>query len=186
MNKKTSLMGEALLARYRELCIEWSDIRAHLPRLQELAFQCSHVTEFGVRCGVSTIALLSGFPDKMVSYDLERRPEVDQIEQLAREAEIDFQFHRADVLTMPVIAETDLLFVDTWHDFAQCSAELQRHGSRVCMYLVFHDVAVPYTGPDNDAVGLRRAISEYQNLHPEWKTIVDVDVDNGLMVLKRC
>jgi hypothetical protein len=51
-----------------------SDIHAHLLRLAQLARECNHVTEFGVRSGMSTFAFLHGLSNKsrpvLRSYDL--------------------------------------------------------------------------------------------------------------------
>ena len=52
-----------------------SDMAAHLPTLALLATRCKHVTEFGVRLGHSTIALLQGLAERgehgcLTSYDI--------------------------------------------------------------------------------------------------------------------
>jgi hypothetical protein len=42
--------------KYRNACDEVSDINEHIPVLKRYADMCEHVTEFGVRSGVSTWA----------------------------------------------------------------------------------------------------------------------------------
>jgi len=44
-----------------------------LPILKKYASMCDYITEMGVEYGHSTIALLSGYPKKMISYDIERQ-----------------------------------------------------------------------------------------------------------------
>src|SRR5260370_2188060 len=63
-----------------------SDINEHLPTLYGFARECRHVTEMGTRTGRSTRAFLYAQPEVLVTYDLERHPEVDLLEQAARPA----------------------------------------------------------------------------------------------------
>ena len=51
-----------------------SDINEHCDKLRELASQSETVIEFGMRHGVSTVALLAGQPKRMISYDLNHDP----------------------------------------------------------------------------------------------------------------
>ena len=37
------------------------------------------------------------------------------------------------------IEETDLLFIDTWHDYLQLKKELFRHSNKVKKYIILHD-----------------------------------------------
>jgi hypothetical protein len=128
--------GTTLAALYDEACQTPSDIHEHLPTLFELASQCRHVTELGTRTGVPTTALLFAQPDELVCYDLKKYPQVYRLEALAGRTR--FRFHKADVLRAD-IEETDLLFIDTQHDYEQLREELRRHAPRVRKYLVLHD-----------------------------------------------
>jgi len=56
---------------FEERCRRPSDINEHLVTLRDLAANCAHVTEFGVRKGVSTFALLHGQPNRLISYDIQ-------------------------------------------------------------------------------------------------------------------
>ena len=48
-----------------------SDINQHIPVIVQLAQECDHITEMGVRTVVSTWAWLAGAPkDGLISYDL--------------------------------------------------------------------------------------------------------------------
>ena len=48
-----------------------SDINEHFPAIIELAKECDHITEMGVRTVVSTWAWLAGAPKKgLFSYDI--------------------------------------------------------------------------------------------------------------------
>ena len=122
---------------YLEIYIKWklysknlnilkrkpSDIFEHLQTLHDLASQCDHVTEFGVRTAVSTTALLAWLKSnaKMISYDLNRSQEVVELSNLCK----NFQFIVADTREVE-IDETDLLFIDTRHVSECLELELEK------------------------------------------------------------
>lgn len=91
-----------------------SDIYGHLPTLRLFACQCKHVTEFGVRSGVSTTALLAGLVGReetqLVPFDLSRSAEVDTLECAAGSV---FRFVLGDSRRVD-IESTDMLFIDTF------------------------------------------------------------------------
>jgi len=113
-----------------------SDIFQHLPTLRAYAAQCEHVTEFGVRAGVSTFAFLHAQPKRLVSYDIE--PFLLEATAARVAGGTRFSFLQANVLDV-TIEETDLLFIDTWHTHAQLTRELDRHASRVRRFIILHD-----------------------------------------------
>lgn len=172
---------------------EPSDINEHLPRLRELASECDHVTEFGMRGGVSTVALLAAQPKTLVSWDLNPLTVVSQrvADLVAVRGATDFQPRVGN--TLEVFAEpTDLLFIDTLHTATQLKAELERHvdptQDRVRKYLAFHDTETfGSRGEDGTEPGLRAAIRWFQRNHafPLWKLIDDRRNCNGLVVLER-
>jgi hypothetical protein len=55
--------------KFTELSQTPSDINEHLVVLRYYADQCKHVTELGVRRGVSTWAFLSSMTKRVVSVD---------------------------------------------------------------------------------------------------------------------
>ena len=60
----------SLQTLYESYCNYPSDINEHLPTLKKYADECDHITEMGVREGVSFVALLNGKPKKMVGIDI--------------------------------------------------------------------------------------------------------------------
>jgi hypothetical protein len=115
-----------------------SDINEHLPTIYEYAKKCDHVTEMGVRWVSSSWALLRANPKKIVSYDIVRDPNVQQLVDASAEYGINFHFIEQDVLKAD-IEETDMLFIDTWHTYKQLFAELNMHAVKVKKYILFHD-----------------------------------------------
>ena len=161
-----------------------SDIVEHLPTLRRLAADCAHVTEFGTRTAVSTTAFLQT-KATVVTFDIDKRPEVAVLEQAALAAQVDFRFVHADVLTVE-IEPTDLLFIDTAHVYQQCRAELERHGHQARKYIAFHDtVTFGEQGEWPNSVGIMPAIDEYFAARPEWVRAEHWTNNNGLTVYKK-
>jgi hypothetical protein len=171
---------------YAKAQSEPSDFNEHVPLLRDLAAKCSHVTEFGTRRGVSTVALLHAQPKKLVTYDIYRTPEVSQLEILSGNTEFIF---RKESSESAEIEETDLLFIDTIHTADHVTKEL-RNAARVRKYLVFHDtVTFGENGEGhsdaNPTPGILPAIREFVRANPEWNVIHHIDRNHGLMVLSR-
>ena len=161
-----------------------SDISEHLPALRRLAEECSHVTEFGTRTGVSTTAFLQT-KATIVAFDIVKRPEVAVLEQAARKERVNFRFVLANVLDV-AIEPTDLLFIDTLHVYQQCRSELEQHGHKARKYIAFHDtVTFGETGELPNSVGLVPAIEAYFGARPEWVRAEHWTNNNGLTVYKR-
>lgn len=172
---------------YERLCNQPSDINEHLPTLKKYAEECEHITEMGVRWIVSTYALLLGKPKTMISYDIngiDWKP----IEEMVK-GDTNFKFEVANTLNLE-IDETDLLFIDTLHNYTQLKGELQLHGNKARKYLVFHDttsfewIGESYEGK-MDEKGLWYAIEEFLEANPHWEIHQRYTNNNGLTILKR-
>jgi hypothetical protein len=173
-----------LAAAYKSACTTVSDIYQHLPTLYRYASCCRHVTEFGTRTGVSTLALLRAVPERLVAYDLNRHPEVDRLEELARLQDVDFSFRQED--TRWVDPEpTDLLFIDTFHGREQFETELAAAGAKVRRYLIFHDTETYGEHGEDGGEGLWPAIAAFVRRDPTWCLLDHRAECNGLTVLWR-
>lgn len=162
-----------------------SDIHEHLDTLSVLAGRVEHVTEFGVRDVVSTIGLLCGRPRAMVSYDTYRSPRVPWLINLCHHAGADWTFREEDVLDAEPV-ETDLLFIDTLHTYAQLTAELERHSGGVSTYIVLHDTTTfGDRGEDGTTPGIWRATEQFLASHGHWSLRARFTNNNGLTVLER-
>ena len=168
-----------------------SDINEHLQLLKELAEECNHVTEMGVRFGDSTRAFLKA--DVVLrSYDIELNDGVGRLFDAAKRAGKDAEYIKADTRDLE-IEETDLLFIDTWHSYTQLKMELFLHGNKARKYLAFHDTwtyGVKDESWDKNRVaigteGLIPAIVRFVIDNPEWKFKVFRTNNNGLTVLER-
>ena len=171
-----------------------SDIYEHLDVLRTLAESVEHVTEFGVHDGTTTTAFLAAQPKRVVSYDINRDPNIDVLASVA--GKTSFEFNQRSTLAGP-IEETDLLFIDDLHTYSQVSQELAMHAGSVRKYIAFHDVSTlgyhdetgpPWAPPPPDPSakqGIMPAISEFLREHPEWRIVQLFGHNNGLMVLAR-
>lgn len=167
-----------------------SDISLHMPLLRELAAQCAHVTEFGVRgADGSTVALLAGQPETMVSWDCAPAHIVNQrVHSLLGARGRTLWYPRVGDSLSCFIEETDLLFIDTYHSGKQLFAELNRHGWQVRKWIVCHDTfTFGWRGEDGREPGLLYALREFQQhvAFPIWQLKVKDEQQNGLVVLER-
>lgn len=167
---------------YKQALETASDINEHLPKLKEISSKVSHVTEFGVRRGVSTIGLLSGQPKTLIGYDIDPFIYYDDYKKV--QGETDFKFYQKNVLKIE-IEETDFLFIDTYHDYKQLIQELTLHGNKVSKFIGFHDTFIfGYEGESNEKdSGLLKAITEFMDNNTEWSIIYHTDNNNGLTIL---
>lgn len=184
--------------KYDHFCKTPSDIHEHLPTLANLAVECEHVTEMGVRNVVSTWAFLLGRPAVLRCYDIHKSENIDEALVEAKALDIDMTFTEADVLKIE-IEETDLLFIDTLHQYTQLKKELALHSKKVKKYLVFHDVETYGVRPEpadwqtpeimknfvHGDKGIMYAITEFLNENKEWTVKQHYKNNNGLLVLEK-
>lgn len=197
-----------LKSRYEAKCRIPCDINEHLPTLKKYAEKCDSVTECGVCNIVSSYAFASGLlgnPNavfKMV--DPYRSHNIDMFTDMCEREGIRVKYFQDSDLTCPC-EETDLLFIDTWHVYAQLKRELNHWHSHVKKYIVMHDTTVDeWYGesirgnhdifrqsresgfpPEEIAKGLWPAITEFLCAHPEWKLEERFTNNNGLTILSR-
>lgn len=151
-----------------------SDINEHLQTLVDLA-QGLDVVEFGVRNGISTAALLLG-AKSLISYDIEPR-DVSKLQGLS----YNFKFIQADDLEIPQI-DCDMLFIDTFHSYAQLFAELSHHADGVRKQIVMHDTRSVFSYSDQqipEGKISNLSPSEKQGLIPAIEDFLKTDKGNG-------
>ena len=163
-----------------------TDINEHLPMLYYLAQQCDHVTEFGVRTGASTLAFLHGLqgrPATLRSYDINDQYGVQ--DSLTKWTRVEWTFSICSTLSITPIEPTDLLFVDTLHNYDQVRQELALHGDAARRWIVFHDTETFGTVGDDGGRGINQAITEWLEAKPEWRIVYRTHRNNGLTVIER-
>jgi hypothetical protein len=172
-----------LSEQFEKVCLEISDINEHCRKLYELALECQHVTEFGVRAGNSTTAFLAAKPATLVCYDINPCPVIETLKIFASETEL--VFHQESTLDCE-IQKTDLLFIDTLHDSDQIEKELAKHGNKSGKYLVFHDTETfGVHGETKGREGIRKPIADFVTRNDHWEIHQIFTNNNGLTILKR-
>jgi hypothetical protein len=169
---------------FQEKCQTKSDINEHLEVIYNYSKKCNHVTEFGVRDVVSTWAILAAKPNKAVSYDISRHPNVAYAEELAKKEEVNWQFIQGDTLSIN-IEETDFLFIDTLHIYEQLKKELNLHANKVKKYIAFHDTTSFGDVSEYGGIGLWRAIEEFLNENKNWRILERRTNNNGFTIIER-
>jgi FkbM family methyltransferase len=185
--KKISIMTKAE-KKYVELCNTPSDTNEHLPTLQNYASQCHHVTELGVRKGVTTWAFLASKTHILLSVDINYPEEyggsLPEIRRCAEEAGIEFRFVLADDLNVE-LEETDLLFIDTLHVYRHLKAELDLHAGKARKFIIIHDTETFGIVGADGGTGLFNAIHEFLVIHKGWRIKEIFKNNNGLTILER-
>jgi len=172
---------------FLRLCESKSDIAEHLPVLGFLATQCDQVTEFGVRTGHSTVAFLNALEQNknatLRSYDLNDPHGVHNA--FAPNTTVDWEFTHASTLDIPAIDETDFLFIDTLHTYAQVTQELRLHGDRARKWIGFHDTHTFGERGEDGGMGIVQAITDWLTAHSEWRLVYTTNRNNGMMLIER-
>jgi len=173
---------------YAQACATPSDINELLPVLLGYASQCAHITEFGIRAGVSTRAFFHAAPKRLRSYDLKVSDDVEQLFLSARAQGFDYRCIQADVLEVE-IEPTDMLFIDTFHAYEQTAEELRLHAGKVSRFIAFHDVETYGYEPEKrygkvGTRGIMPAIREFLAANPAWSVDLHLTYNNGLLVIE--
>jgi len=171
--------------KYNELCRTKSDINEHLPTLFKYGKMVNHITEFGVRRGLSTVAFLYSNPIDLISYDIkDKKFDYKLFKELVPNS-TKFTFIIGNTLEI-TIKKTDLLFIDTYHSYTQLSNELKLHGNKSTKYIIFHDTKIfGIVGENGKGPALQKAIYEFIGLNTHWFLKEEFENNNGLLVLER-
>jgi len=85
-----------------------------------------------------------------------------------------------------VMENTDLLFIDSLHEYAHLMKELKLHHSKVKKYMMFHDTETfGRSDQRNTGPGLLTAIEDFLKIHPEWVIHDHIEYQHGLTILKK-
>lgn len=172
---------------YWKTRFEENDIHEHLPTLKKLAEGKFCVVELGLRGGNSTVGLLMGKPELLISIDLKVSPDVvNKIEEVCPETCLFRTLQEDSLLIKPI--PCNVLFIDTYHTMSQLFYELERHESVVRETIAIHDTetfAECGEDPGSQGRGLRHAIELFLQRNPQWYQFSHNPRCHGLTILKR-
>jgi len=166
-----------LIEEYQRVASQQHDFTDHMPTIRKFASLCESVTEFGVRHGASTRALLVENV-KLRSYDIDIDPEVTELFEHAKSIGKDVEYIKANDLLIE-IEQTDMLFIDTDHTYEQLSSELKLHANKANKFIAFHDTDWPCGDK------LLPAILEFLVDNPQWRVCYHTRKCHGFTVLER-
>jgi hypothetical protein len=194
--------------KYKERCVQPSDINEHLPTLRNYANQCIHITETGVRSAVSSYAFATGLRGKpgntLIQIDLNNHPNIQQFIKESKKEGVNVIFYEQSDLECP-LEKTELLFIDTWHIYGQLKRELDKFSKITKKYIIMHDTEIDGIQGETirnnwDAVkqsqetgftieeinsGLQKAIDEFLETNNDWRIKQVFKNNNGLTILER-
>ena len=170
-----------------------SDINEHMETLKKYSEECETIIEMGVRSIVSTWGFLNGLKKtkgKLLCIDVTHpsyfnaNPSLEETISIAEKEGIEMKFLLADTLKIK-IDNTDLLFIDTLHNYEQLIAELNLHSKNVNKYIIMHDTEHNRFKGDLGKEGLEKAINEFLQNNEKWSIKEVFTNNNGLTVLQR-
>ncbi len=163
------------------------------PLIMELARKCQHVTELGVYNGTSTTAWMQGLIEgkkskrekrSFVCVDPNAHGVIEEMRGICAEAGVSFTYHQGYSYDVP-IEETDLTFIDTYHDYSTCSRELTRYGPITRRYICLHDTTLNAEVGSGGEKGLWPAVLEFLEANPEWRIERRLETGCGFTVLEK-
>lgn len=103
------------------------------------------IVELGVATGETAKIFIECKPKKVIGVDIsDELLELESVNEHAEKFDVDFEFIKADDLTIDPIP-CDVLFIDTSHEEEQTYQELCKFASHVNHYIALHDI-VPEWG----------------------------------------
>lgn len=100
----------------------------------------------------------------------------------------DFTFKIGNTLEIE-IEDTDLLFIDTLHNYNQLIAEFSLHAKHVKKYIILHDTtSFEFRGESyqgSSERGIWFAVDEFLKDNPQWIIKERFINNNGLTILER-
>jgi len=159
-----------------------SDINEHCNKLRELATGAEIVIEFGMRHGVSTVAILAGQPRVFKTRDLVQTAISDKLK--TKQGDTDFNFMQGDSLAVPPEV-CDLLFIDTRHTGVHLNAELNRHAELCRGRIAMHDTQIYGEVGEDGGPGLLVGLREFLRTNKDWTVIYHTNANHGFTVISR-
>jgi hypothetical protein len=200
--------------KYKSLCEIKSDINEHLPTIFNYASKCVSVLETGANCYGSSWAFLSGLlhndenskEKRLFLNDIYQR---DIKELLLYSNQLDLKVECKWINNLELEFENndtfDIIFIDTWHVYAQLKRELNKFSKISNKYIMLHHTEVDaiygetirvgwnaleqskQSGFSVDEIncGLNKAVYEFLYSNKNWRMLEHYTNNNGLTILEK-
>jgi hypothetical protein len=193
---------------YDQHCTQPSDIYEHIPRLRDLAEECSSVIEIGVRNMASTWGIIQGLADSSsdnrsylgIDLGYPSKETLHLADSLATQSGILFSFWKGNDMDID-LPPVDLLFIDSLHTYCHLTYELEKFSPQVHKYIALHDTSYPWEFFDDNSYwgnyseypehidrskrGLWPAVQDFLLTHPDWILHERRTNCHGFTILKR-
>jgi hypothetical protein len=158
------------------------DLDQHMPILREYASKVKHATELTAR-RESTIALLTGRPETVISYSSEVDGHVTKAAVLVADST---RYDRRPLNPAAIVMDmqpTELVFIDTKHTYEHVLTELRTYSHAASRFMVLHDTSHYGAVGDDGGKGIIFAIADFLANNPKWFVIYQVKEQYGLTIL---
>lgn len=177
-----------------------TDIFSHLPRLVDLVLAAKtrnngtcQIVELGIGNGdQSTVAWLYGLngatKSELHCYGMYEPGNFSDLKEIAVAQGTELTLKIGDLKQETTARDSDILFIDSYHERAHILHELTVFAAAARQYIVFHDtVSFGRVGQDQQesGTGVLDAIEQFVATHPEWVWDAHYYDCNGLAVLRR-
>lgn len=159
------------------------DLNRHMPALRALTNLAGGVAVELTARQESTVALLAGTPQQVISFTTELSQHCWKAAALVRETTRFTPRNYQMGLIFNDLPANDLLFVDTLHRYAQLHLELTTYAPKCRRFIVIHDTDIHGERGEDGGLGLRLAIAEFCDAHQQWAVIDHTKEQYGLTVL---
>lgn len=158
--------------------IAW-DISGHMDVLLKYGRECKTIVEFGTCRGTSTLCWILSKPTKIICIDIDHQPLYawDIIKEFIVDFSIDLRIVTGDSRTYNIEETTELLFIDTIHEYNFLLTELRSSGNKATKYLIFHDTVF--------SPGCYQAVEVWCKENSHWKIKEHFTHNHGLTICER-
>jgi predicted O-methyltransferase YrrM len=201
-----------LQERFDAIRSDGGDIHQHVQTLADLARSCGSVVELGVRHVVSSWAFLYGLCRsdlplrRLLLVDI-NETDISEFAGTAALVGVNVEAAWTNDLDLDLEGQSfDMVFIDTWHVYAQLKRELAKYAPHARKFIVMHDTTVDAVHGESVRLGMntreqaaltgfpeaeiRRglwpAIDEFVKANgSEWRIRARYHNNNGLTILER-
>lgn len=180
---KHLLKGENVKSLYQKEKNKNSDVKNLLPIYEKYANKSDNITEFRKGQYITTLCFANSNFKEFKTYNSEKISLIEEMKILLKER--DFNFEVKDSLGVD-IKETDLLHLDTKHNYSHVLKELEKHHQKVKKYILIHDYETfGEIGDDGKKPALKQAVKDFVDKNNKWRIKEEFKQSNGLVVLEK-
>lgn len=156
---------------------------AHHDFIQKYMSECDSYKELGLHQGASAAAALLGGAKEvhLIDHTLEKYNwEKHLFEKFAEENDVNLNVYEMSSIDEQCGVPTDMLMIDSWHEWDWTIQELELHAPVTKKYIVLHDTSIVAGKPSDIGPGMREWCK-----HNDWEVLEEETKNVGSMIVKR-